>query len=153
MSWFVCTIGKSSQANWDLCKQAGSYGVPGRRGRPRVQAEDRLLIWIAGRGFKAEAVVTGDAIVPQTTADAPWPGGLYRYGYVVPMRVVLEVRDPVIFPFVNGVQPETGVSTAQLQRSMALIPDSGADRISVAIRERHIIEEASREAHPSSCQS
>lgn len=136
MSWFVCTIAKSSPGNWDLCKQASAYGVPGRRGRPRVQAEDRLLVWLAGRGYVAEAVVTGPAKVPHTTAEAPWPGGIYRFGYIVPMQVVAEVREPINFPFVNGIQPDTGVSTSQLQRSLALVSDSGAIKVSTAIRKK-----------------
>lgn len=136
MSWFVCTIAKSSPRNWDLCKQARAYGVPGHRGRPRVQAEDRLLIWLAGRGYVAEAVVTGPATVPQTTADAPWPGGIYRYGYIIPMRVVAEVQEPVTFPFVHGIQPETGISTSQLQRSLALVSDTGAIKVSAALNKQ-----------------
>jgi hypothetical protein len=144
LSWFVCTIAKSSPGNWDLCKQASAYGVPGRRGRPRVNAEDRLLIWLAGSGYIAEAVVSGPATVPRTAADAPWPGGIYRFGYIVPMRVVAEVREPINFPFVNGIQPDTGVSTSQLQRSLALVSDAGAIKVAAAIHKQMMEETQAR---------
>ncbi len=147
MSWFVCAIGKSSPGNWDLCKEANAYGVLGGQGRPRAKAEDHLLIWLGGRGYVAEALVTGLPIVPRAKEEVPWPGGLYRFAYVVPMRVVAEVREPINFPFVRNVQPETGVSTAQLQRGMALIPDSGAMKVSAAIR-KQVIEEAQAQDVP-----
>ena len=144
MSWFVCAIGKYSPGNWDLCKQVGAYGVSGGHGRPRAEAGDQLLIWLAGRGYVAEAVVTGPPIVPRTKEEAPWPGGLHRFAFVVPMRVVAEVREPISFRFVGGIQPDTDVSTAQLQRGMALISDSGAMKVSAAIRAQ-VIEEAQAE--------
>ena len=68
------------------------------RGRPRAKAEDHLLIWLGGRGYVAEALVTGLPIVPRAKEEVPWPGGLYRFAYVVPMRVVAEVREPINFP-------------------------------------------------------
>jgi hypothetical protein len=141
LSWFVCTIGIKSPGNWDLCKQVGAYGVSGGHGRPHAKAEDHLLIWLAGRGYVAEAVVTGPPTVPRTKEEAPWPGGLHRFGFVVPMRVVVEVREPISFPFVGHVQPDTGVSTAQLQRGMAAIADPGAMTVSAALR-KQVIEEA-----------
>jgi hypothetical protein len=53
---------------------------------------------------------------------------------------VAEVREPVHFPFVGYVQPDTGVSRGQLQRSIASISDSGAMKVSAAILNR-LIEE------------
>jgi hypothetical protein len=61
------------------------------------------------------------------------------------MRVVAEVQRPIHFPFVGNIQPETGVSKAQLQRSIALIPDAGASIVSAAIR-KQVIEEAQAQA-------
>ncbi len=141
MSWFVCTIGQSTPGNWDLCKQVGAYGVSVGSGRPSIKEDDRIVVWLGGRGYVAEAVVTGHLIVPRTEEDVPWPGGLNRYAYLVPIHVVAEVRNPIYFPFVGRVQPETGVKTAHLQRGLSLIPDSGAIRISAAIREQVINEE------------
>ena len=140
MSWFVCTIGKSSPENWDLCKRAHAYGVSGGRGRPSVETGDHLLVWLGGRGYVAEAVVTGHPTTPRTKEEAPWPGGLDRFGYVIPMHVVVEVQRPIYFPFVGNIQPDTGVSKAQLQRSIALIPEPGARKVSAAIR-RQMAEE------------
>lgn len=140
MSWFVYTIGKSTPGNWDLCKKVSAYGVSIGSGRPSAKEEDRILIWLGGRGYVAEAIVTGPPTEPRTKEEAPWPGGLDRYAYVVPIHVVAEVREPINFPFVGRVQPETGVKTAHLQRGIASIPDSGAMKISAAIR-KQVIEE------------
>lgn len=145
MSWFVCAIEKSNPGNWDLCKRIGAFGVSFGLGRPSIKEEDRILIWISSRGYVAEAVVTGPPTKPHTEEEVPWPGGLRRYGYLVPINVVAEVREPLYFPFVARVQPETGVKTAHLQRGIALIPDSGAMKISAAIREQVIEEEQAQD--------
>ena len=145
MSWFVFTIGQSNPGNWELCKEVGAYGVSFGSGRPRAKKEDRILIWLGGRGYVAEAVVTGPPTEARTEEEVPWPGGLNRYAYLVPIRVVVEVREPVNFPFVGRVQPETGVKTAHLQRGMATIPDSAAMKISAAIRKQAIEEERAQD--------
>ena len=145
MSWFVCAIGSSNPGNWNLCKKVGAYGVSLGIGRPSIREKDRILIWLGGRGYVAEAVATGPPTKPHTKEEVPWPGGLYRFAYVVPINVVAEVREPIYFPFVDRVQPETGVKTAHLQRGISLIPDSGAMKISAAIRKRVIEEEQAQD--------
>jgi hypothetical protein len=60
------------------------------------------------------------------------------------MRVVAEVREPINFPFVNGIQPDTGVSTSQLQRSLAIVSDDGAMKVSAAIRKQMMEETQTR---------
>jgi hypothetical protein len=145
LSWFVCVIGKSRLGNWDLCKKVGAYGVSLGRGRPNIKEEDRVLIWLGGRGYVAEAVVTGPPTIPHTQEEVPWPGGLRCFAYVLPINVVAEVREPIYFPFVGRVQPETGVKTAQLQRGVSLISDSGAMKISAAIRKQVIAEEQAQD--------
>ena len=146
MSWFVCAIGQSTPGNWDLCKEVSAYGVSFGNGRPSAKEGDHIVFWLGGRGYVAEAVVTGAPIKPRTEEEVPWPGGLVRYAYLVPIRVVAEVREPINFPFVARVQPETGVKTAHLQRGMALIVDSGAVKISAAIEKRVIEEEQAQDA-------
>jgi hypothetical protein len=137
----VCTIGKSSPDNWNLCKKVSGFGVSFASGRPRAKEGDRILIWLGGRGYVAEAVVTGSPTKARTEEEVPWPGGLKRFGYVVPIKVVAEVREPINFPFVGRVQPETGVHKAQLQRGIASISDPGATKISAAIR-KQVVKEA-----------
>ena len=140
LSWFVFSIGKSTPRNWDLCKEVGAYGVSVGSGRPKVKEEDRILIWLGGRGYVAEAIATGPPTEPSTEEEVPWPGGLDRYAYVVPIRLVAEVREPINFRFIGRVQPETGVKTSHLQRGIASISDPGAIKISTAIRERAVEE-------------
>jgi hypothetical protein len=140
LSWFVCTIGQSTQGNWDLCKKVGAFGVSIGTGRPSIKEDDRVLIWLGGRGYVAEAVATGPPTAPHTKEEVPWPGGLHRFAYIVPIRIVAEVREPINFPFVQRVQQETGVKTAHLQRGISSIPEAGAIKISAAIQ-KQVIEE------------
>jgi hypothetical protein len=137
----VFSIGRSNLGNWDLCKKVNAYGVSIGAGRPSVKEQDRIVVWLGGRGYVAEAVVTGPPTKPLTREEVPWPGGLDRFAYIVPIRVVAEVREPINFPFVGRVQPETGINKAHLQRGIASMPDSGATKISTAIREQ-VIKEA-----------
>lgn len=129
MSAFVCTIAKKSPSNWDLCKEVRAYGIPGSRAPARAVSGDRLFFWVGGRGYVAEAEVTATPKVPASKSEAPWPGGTYQYGFIVPFTLVLEVEDPVYYPFDDQRQRETGISKTQLQRSFSLISSSAADAI------------------------
>lgn len=129
MSAFVCTIAKKAPGNWDLCKQARAYGIPGSRAPARAIAGDRLFFWVGGRGYVAEAEVTAIPKVPASKSEAPWPGSTYQYGFIVPFALVLEVEDPVYYQFDGQRQRETGISKTQLQRSFSLITSPAADTI------------------------
>lgn len=137
MRWHLCTIGQAAPANWDLCKQVGLYGIPGSRfGRPRAETGDHLLVWQGGAGYIAEAAVTGPARIPNSKKEAPWPGGIYRFEYVIPIEVVLEVKSPLKFPFVGNEQSGTSFPKGKFQRSFAPIDDEAAMYVSAALRER-----------------
>lgn len=82
---------------------------------------------------QGEGVVTGPPVVPQTKDEAPWPGGLYQYGFVVPFRLVVEADGPVKLPFVGQTQEQTGISKAQLRRSVSLISDEAGAVIHEAL--------------------
>lgn len=148
MTWYLCTIGKASPGNWELCKQVGLYGIPGghinrpggRIGRPHVEVGDRLLVWQGGAGYIAEAQVTGPARIPRDKQEAPWPGGIYRFAYVVPIEVVLEVKSPLNLSFIGNQQSGTGFATGTFQRSFVAIPDKAATYVSNALREKHAAE-------------
>jgi hypothetical protein len=136
VSWYVCTIGRQSPGNWDLCKQVGLYGIPSGRARPpRVEVGDRLLVWQGGRGYIAEAMITGPMRVPISRAEAPWPGGTYRFGYVVPIQVTFETRSPLKLPFNGDKQSVTGFSKNLFRRSFSLVPDQAATHVSSKLRE------------------
>ena len=142
LAWFVCTIAKSSSTNWEICKVVGGYAVPGRRRRPNVDIGDHLLIWIGGRGYVADCRVTGESKILESEEDAPWPGGPYRYGYVIPMEVLVEPRIPVMLSFVGSYQIETGVSKSQLQRSFALIPEVAGIHVGKVLASHALHEQA-----------
>jgi hypothetical protein len=143
VTWYVCTIGKASPSNWELCKQVNLYGIPGIRGhprRPRAQAGDHLLVWQGGKGYIAEAAVTGPARIPRNNNEAPWPGGTYRFSYVVPIEVVLEVESPLKLSFVGNEQTGTGLPKGKFQLSFAPIPDKAATYVSNALHAKRAAE-------------
>jgi hypothetical protein len=132
---YLCTISRESPNNWALCKQAGMWGIPlaAKVGYRRVEVGDHLLIWVGGRGYVAEAIVTDVPRSPRNRDEAPWPGGTYRFGLVVPMRVINEVQTPVRFPFVGDKQADTGLSKAMFRRSFVRLPDDVSATISSAL--------------------
>ncbi|HVX69861.1 MAG TPA: hypothetical protein VHA79_09245 [Mycobacteriales bacterium] len=132
MAWFVGALSQREPENWDACKLLGLWGVPtnGRRRNIPAKAGDHLVIWKAGRGYMAEATVTGAARPPASRGEAPWPGGVVRFGLVLPITLVSELQRPIYLPFAGPRQAETGVTKAALQRGLALISDEGGELIS-----------------------
>lgn len=142
---YVCTISRTSPRNWDLCREIGLYGIPGHKRSPSAKKGGRIFIWIGGKGYIAECVVTDDPRPPKSRSEAPWPGGLYSFGWVIPFELVLEIKKGVSFPFVGQHQEKTGVSKSGLQRSLALLSAEAVEVISSALRER--AEEESQYLH------
>ena len=132
---YVCTIGKASPRNWPLCREIGLYGIPGHSRKPAARKGDRMFVWMGGRGYIAEAVISEDPRPPTSRAEAPWPGGVYSFGWVIAFDLLLEVEKPVWFPFVGPNQQHTGVSKSGLQRGLARLGTEGAEIIAAALRE------------------
>lgn len=95
---FVCTISRNSPSNWEKCRAVGLYCIPGHSRAPSARKGDRLFIWMGGKGDIAEAVITADPRPPKNRGDAPWPGGLYSFGWVIPFDVRLGGQEGVSFP-------------------------------------------------------
>lgn len=141
MSWFLCTISRHEPSNWGKCKEIGLWGVPGSVSAVReVKRGDRLLFWIGGKGYVGYGVVTEDGRVPQARQEAPWPGGLARWNYVIPIRVQVEIEQPLRLKFARSVQEQTGFSASRFQRGFSPIEDIPAQKIAEQILERSIEE-------------
>lgn len=137
MSAFVGAVSAREPRNWERCKEAGLWGVPGlSRPTPKVALGDRLFIWKGRAGFVAEVVVTGPARVPQDRNEAPWPGGLGRWRSIFPIRVVREVSESYKLPFVRDRQEITGISSNSLRFGLVHISDEAGDALSAALAER-----------------
>jgi hypothetical protein len=137
VSWYLCTIGSATPGNWDLCKQVHLYGIlRAAAGRLHVEVGDHLLVWRGGEGYIAEAEVTGPARIPSSEKEAPWPGGIYRFAYVVPIEVVLEVTSPLKLPFVGNKQSGTDFPKGFFQRGFSPVPDKAAMYVSTRLREK-----------------
>lgn len=140
MTAYVGAVSASEPRNWERCKEAQLWGVPGlSRPAPKVETGDRLFIWKGRAGFMAEAVVTGPARVPQTREEAPWPGGLGRWRAVFPIRIVREVTESYKLPFVHDRQEVTGISSNSLRFGLVHISDDAAATISSVLAERDTV--------------
>lgn len=132
---YVCVISRNSPRNWTLCREVGLYGIPGHR-TPSARKGDRLFVWMGGKGYIAEAVITEDPRPPRRREEAPWPGGTYTYGWVIPFEIIRETKEGVAFPFVGQRQEKTGITKSGLQRSLTVVGDEGVKVIRAGLRER-----------------
>lgn len=136
MAWFVCTISPTEPRNWRLCKEYGLWGYT--RGMPKCKPGDHLIFWVGKRGYIGYGVVTDHPRIPRSSAEAPWAGGTQRFTAVIPMKVQLEVSDPIFLPFKNNIQVTTGLSTSHFQRGMARMPDDVATAITEGLLQRFL---------------
>ncbi|WP_149814740.1 hypothetical protein [Serinicoccus marinus] len=129
MSWFLCTIARTSVRNWDLCKEVGLWGVSTHAKKTklaRAREGDRLLVWQSGKGYIATAAVLGPTRPPASAAEAPWPEGLHRYGLVIPIAVDMELERPLYLRFEKNIQERTGLSSFQFRRGFVAVRDDAA---------------------------
>jgi hypothetical protein len=141
MAWYLCTISKNEPSNWGKCKDVGLWGVPGVvKAAKEAKRGDRLLFWMGGRGYIGYGVVMEQGRVPQGRDEVPWPGGLGRWTYVIPMRVLVEAKKPVRLKFHRSVQDQTGFTAAKFQRGFAPINDEPAQRVAEEVLEQSINE-------------
>ena len=127
-SWFICTLSRESFKNWEICKEISFWGIASGDKKPnldRAKIGDHLVIYAAGRGFIATALVTGEMKRPKTREEAPWAGGIYRYGALVPFKILLELEAPLKITFTNMVFDGTSIHTSRLQKGFSMI--SGED--------------------------
>lgn len=127
MTWYVGAIAQASAHNWDLCKEIKLFGIStgGRKvGAGGIAKGDRLLIWLGASGFIATATITGAPRNPVSRDEAPWGGGLHRFGLVFPIKVDFEPENPVWFGFVQGKQEKTGLAQFAIRKGFSSIPDS-----------------------------
>lgn len=86
---------------------------------------DHLLFYMASKGFFAAASITGPMKKPSTKDEAPWAGGIYRYGVIIPFKLQLELIAPLRKPFSSMKIAGTSISATTLRRGFA--PISNAD--------------------------
>lgn len=144
MSALLCTISKQERKNWEICRDFGLWGVPhGNKWKvnlTKAKEGDRLLFWIAAQGFVGWGTVTGPMRVPASKEEVPWPGGLYRYAALVPMRVELELTKPLRLRFdERQKQFDTGISVFMLRRGFIHVRDEQAEA-AIAAMNRHAAE-------------
>lgn len=128
-SWFICTISKESFKNWEICKEILAWGIAGSGDRKpkldRVKKKDHLIIYAAGKGFISTAIVTGPMKRPASREEAPWAGGIYRYGAIIPFKILIELSSPLKIPFTKMFFDGTTIHTSRLQKGFSMI--SGED--------------------------
>ena len=127
MTWFVGAIAKASSHNWDLCKEISLFGIStgGRKvGASNIKKGDKLVVWLGASGFIAVANIVGLPRNPVSREEAPWGGGLHRFGLVFPIEVTFEPKAPVWLGFQAGSQEKTGMPQYTLRKGFGSIPDA-----------------------------
>ena len=127
-TWFICTLSKQGFKNWDICKEISAWGIASGEKKPRLDRAkkgDYLIIYGAGKGLVATAIVTGPMRRPESREEAPWAGGIYRYGAIVPFKILVEPETPVWIPYTNMIINGTSIHTSRLQKGFSMI--SGVD--------------------------
>ena len=131
-NWFVCTIGKSASHNWQICKENGIWGIPtsGRKfDLNQTKKGDFLIFYLASIGFLGVAKVSGPMKVPSSKEEAPWAGGIYRYGVIVPFSLKHEVENPLRVEFENNKVKDTNLSTNLLRKGYSRISKEDGQKI------------------------
>lgn len=137
MTWFIGAIAKESAHNWDLCKEISLFGIStgGRKvGSSNIKKDDKLLVWLGSSGYIGIAKIVGSPRNPVSREEAPWGGGLHRFGLVFPIEVIFEPKAPVWLGFQNGKQEKTGMAQFALRKGFSSITDSAGDAAEKFIR-------------------
>lgn len=124
ISWFICTISNQARHNWDIAKEFKLWGIPtsGRKvDLSLAKKNDNLIFYLASKGFLAYAHLTGGMKVPLSKEEAPWAGGIYRYGVVMPFNIDLELTTPLLKPFKNNIIEGTSISTVGLRKGFTRV--------------------------------
>jgi hypothetical protein len=132
MGNFICTISASGLHNWDICKEIGAWGIATNGMKvtlPDVKPGDRLFIYRASKGLIATATVTDKIRIPIDRSEAPWAGGLFRYGALVPFSKVIEFEFPVKVVFEKMRILNTAISVTALRRGFSSITESDANEL------------------------
>ncbi len=123
-NWFICTISKATSHNWQICKDHKIWGIPtnGRKyNRAQAGKGDYLIFYLASVGFIGIGQVTGPMTIPTSKEQAPWAGGIYRYGVILPFKLLKEVKEPINVKFQANKVIGTSVSTTLLRRGFSQI--------------------------------
>lgn len=131
-TWFVCTVSKGLRHNFELAKEASVWGIPSHgKNISKTQAKkgDYLVFYLASAGFFAIAELTGPMKNPESKEEAPWAGGAYRYGIVMPIKIRFELLDPVNIGFTNMKVSGTSVGVNALRRGFTRISNGDGELI------------------------
>lgn len=96
---------------------------------------DHLLFWLTKKGYLGFGTVIDDPRAPNGREEAPWLGGVERFGTVVPFKLDFETPNPLFLKFGKEGQEITGVKPFTLQSGLALITDSAALQCAKLIQE------------------
>jgi EVE domain len=132
MAWYLCTISASSKRNWELCKESQTWGIntsAGYASMDKARKKDNLLFYLATVGFIGFAEVAEDTRPPKSSAEAPWLGGISRFGLVIPLKPIKEFSKPYKLKFIDKKQEITNLDNSMFQRGYMPINDSVGELI------------------------
>ena len=123
-TWFICTISKQSANNWEICKDTGLWGIAASFGKPalgRSKPGDHLVFYKSGVGLVGLGRTTAPMKRPLSREEVPWPGGLYRYGALLPFKLEIDLKEPVKIEFEDRFMKRTTIHGSRLQKGFSAI--------------------------------
>lgn len=90
----------------------------------QISAGDHLLFYWATKGLMGLGECTDVMRRPQSKDEAPWAGGIFRFGVVIPFDLSDEIEVPAGLKFKDGVAIGTNLKVASLRRGFSRIESS-----------------------------
>ena len=128
-NWFICTVGNSSFHNWQICKENNLWGLPTGSKKidlQKINKGDKFLVYWAGHGFIAKGTFNSQLKRPTSKLEAPWAGGMFRFGAIAEIRINAEISNPIKADFENQRIKGTNITATALRNGLSRIATEDA---------------------------
>lgn len=116
MNYFVAVISKDYQKNYEVCKLRGLWGMASKyKEAERVKNGDKILFYISGVGFKAEAEALES--LRELSGDDWRPYDFRRFKYGFRVEFITEFLRPHKYNFSRNINNDVGIKPGQLRRT------------------------------------
>jgi hypothetical protein len=125
-NWYICTVARTGIHNWEICKEAKMWGIPSNGRNISVappSVGDTLIVYHAGSGLIAACETTGEWRTPRSKEEAPWAGGIFRYGKIIPFKLTAQLESPAKISFESNKMSGTSISLVVLRRGFGIISE------------------------------
>lgn len=90
---------------------------------------DYLIIYQAGRGISAFCVVNETPRIPKNKEEAPWAGGIYKYGLIIPFKLECEIEESIPLKFEKGRPINLEFSLNIMRKGFGLLSNTDGEKL------------------------